>query len=119
MIISCCADVFMNDECTKGRDKRDDNHSKGVHSALRVLVTPAPCFVLTRSDQIGRLLRPNRAFAVGELSGGTISANSQGAVLAVPAIRASIGVDPGEYQQPACNSQGSKVGGRVVKCLFL
>jgi hypothetical protein len=35
--------------------------------------------------------------AVRELSGGTISANSRGEVLAVPAIRASIGVDPGEY----------------------
>jgi hypothetical protein len=33
------------------------------------------------------------------LSGGTISANSQGAVLAVPAIRPSIGVDPGEYHR--------------------
>ena len=49
----------MNDECTKGRDKRDDNHSRGVHGALRVLVTPAPCFALTRSDQIGRLLMMN------------------------------------------------------------
>ena len=44
----------MNDECTKGRDKRDDNHSRGVHGALRVLVTPAPCFALTRSDPPGR-----------------------------------------------------------------
>ena len=34
-----------------------------------------------------------------KLSGGTISANSQGEVLAVPAIRASIGVDPGEYHR--------------------
>ena len=49
----------MNDECTKGRDKRDDNHSRGVHGALRVLVTPAPCFALTSSDQIGRLLMMN------------------------------------------------------------
>ena len=46
----------MNDECTKGKDKRDDNYSRGVHGALRVLVTPAPCFALTSSDQIGRLL---------------------------------------------------------------
>ena len=91
----------MNDECTKGRDKRDDNHSRGVHSALRVLVTPAPCFVLTRSDQIGRLLRPNRAFAVGELSGGTISGTSHDTDLAVPAIRTSIGVDPGDYEHHA------------------
>ena len=45
----------MNDECTKGKDKRDDNYSRGVHGALRVLVTPTPCFALTRSDQIGRL----------------------------------------------------------------
>ena len=49
----------MNDECTKGRDKRDDNHSRGVHGALRVLVTPASSFALTRSDQIGRLLMMN------------------------------------------------------------
>ena len=54
MIISCCADVVMNDECTKGRDKRDDNHSRGVHGALRVLVT-----LLSRADA----LRPNRAIA--------------------------------------------------------
>ena len=49
----------MNDECTKGGDKRDDNHSRGVHGALRVLVTPASSFALTRSDQIGRLLMMN------------------------------------------------------------
>ena len=57
MIISCCADVVMNDECTKGRDKRDDNHSRGVHGALRVLVT-----LLSRADA----LRPNRAIAYDE-----------------------------------------------------
>ena len=55
--ISCCADVVMNDECTKGRDKRDDNHSRGVHGALRVLVT-----LLSRADA----LRPNRAIAYDE-----------------------------------------------------
>ena len=47
MIISCCADVVMNDECTKGREKRDDNHSSrrsrrfarfGLELSMKVLV---------------------------------------------------------------------------------
>ena len=39
--------------------------------------------------------------AAGELSGGTISVGGQDMGLAVPAIRASIGVDPGENERHA------------------
>ena len=49
---------------------------------------------------------------VGELSGGTISGTSQDGVLAVPAIRTSIGVDPGESTiriRTPCDFLGDKV----------
>jgi hypothetical protein len=43
----------------KGEKKEMTIIPAGVHGTLRVLVTPAPCFALTRSDQIGRLLMMN------------------------------------------------------------
>ena len=38
----------------KGEKKEMTIIPAGVHGALRVLVTPAPCFALTRSDPPGR-----------------------------------------------------------------
>ena len=59
MIISCCADVVMNDECTKGREKRDDNHSS---RRSRRFARFGHARALLRADA----LRPNRAIAYDE-----------------------------------------------------
>ena len=49
----------------------------------------------------GPVVSQSVLLAVGELSRGMVSGTSQDAGLAVPAIRKSIGVDPGEYERHA------------------
>ena len=54
--ISCCVDVLMNDERTKGREKRDDNHSS---RRSRRFARFGHARALLRADA----LRPNRVIA--------------------------------------------------------